>query len=79
MALGIPTIATNVGCNDRVIETGISGFLVTTEQEWIEKIILLANEPGLRKSIGEAARKRVEQYYSIKANEPVYLSILNQV
>jgi L-malate glycosyltransferase len=79
MALGIPTIATNVGCNNRVIENGTSGFLVTTEQEWIQKILLLANDPSLRKRIGEAARKRVEQYYSIKANEPVYLSILNEV
>ena len=33
--------------------------------------------PALRKSIGIAARERVEKYYSIKANEPVYLSILN--
>ena len=79
MALGIPTIATNVGCNDRVIENGVSGFLVITEQEWIEKLLLLINDPALRKKIGEAARQRVERYYSIKANEPVYLSILNGV
>jgi L-malate glycosyltransferase len=78
MALGIPTVATNAGCNDRVIENGVSGFLVTTEQEWVEKILLLVNDPSLRKKLGEAARKRVEQYYSIKANEPVYLSILNE-
>jgi L-malate glycosyltransferase len=77
MALAIPTIATNVGCNNRVIEEGISGFLVTTEAEWIKQLLLLINDPALRKAIGQAGRKRVEQYYSINANEPVYLSILN--
>jgi L-malate glycosyltransferase len=79
MALGIPTIASNVGCNDRVIETGVSGFLVTTHQEWIEKILLLINNPELRKQIGTAARERVEKMYSINAKAPVYLSILNNV
>lgn len=79
MALGIPTIASNLGCNDRVIENGVSGFLVTTHEEWVEKILLLANDPGLREQMGKAARHRVEKLYSIKANAPVYLSILNRV
>ena len=76
MSLGIPTVATNIGCNARVIEDGVSGFLVNTDQEWLEKILLLIRDPELRKTMGTAARKRVEQYYSVKANEPVYLSIL---
>jgi L-malate glycosyltransferase len=79
MALGIPPVATNIGCNNRVIEDGVSGFLVNTHEEWIEKLLLLARNPQLRAQMGQAARQRVEQYYSIKANEPVYLSILQSV
>lgn len=79
MALGIPPIATNIGCTNRVIEDGVSGFLVSADQEWIDKIVLLANDPALRKTMGMAARERVERYYSIKANEAVYLSILQSV
>ena len=79
MALGIPTIASKVGCNDRVIEQGISGFLVTTPEQWVENLVLLINDPQLRKQIGEAGRDRVEKFYSVKANAPVYLSILNKV
>ncbi len=76
MALGIPTIATNVGCNDRVIENGIDGFLVTTQEEWVEKLLLLINDAQLRERIGKAAINKVEKNYSVKVNEPIYLSII---
>jgi glycosyltransferase involved in cell wall biosynthesis len=62
MALGIPTIASNCGCNDRVIHNGISGFLVSTQEEWIEKIILLAKDAALRKSMGKAARSLLKKH-----------------
>ena len=79
MALGIPTIAAKIGCNDQVIENGVSGFLASTDKEWIDNILLLANDPSLRKQIGIAGRLRVEQYYSIDKTKSVYLSILNSV
>lgn len=79
MTLGIPTIATAIGANFRVIEDGVSGFLVTTENEWRGKLILLMDNPDLRKQIGVKSRERVEKYYSVKANEPAYLDILNSL
>ena len=79
MTLAIPTIATAVGANFRVIEDGVSGYLVTTAAEWKEKLILLMDNPDLREQIGLKARERVEKHYSVLANEPVYLSILNKL
>lgn len=79
MALGIPTIASNVGCNDRVIENGKSGFLVADEQEWLQKLKTLFDQPELRKKIGQEARQRVEKYFSVTANAPRYLHILKEV
>ncbi|ALI99767.1 glycosyltransferase family 4 protein [Rufibacter tibetensis] len=79
MALGIPTVATAIGANFRVIESGISGFLVTSEEEWYKRIKQLTLDQSLRHQIGVAAAKRVRQYYSIKANAPVYLSIINSL
>lgn len=76
MALGIPTIATDVGCNNRVIENAVSGFLVKNENEWLEKLKILCEQAELRKKIGEEARVRVNKYFSIKANEAIYLDIL---
>lgn len=75
MALGIPTVATNIGANPRVIENGVSGFLVNSDEEWLEKLGLLMNDADMRKRIGQAARKRVVELYSVKANTPAYLKI----
>lgn len=79
MALGLPVVATAIGANFRVMEDGKSGFLVTTPEEWLEKLKLLIHDPALRKRLGQKARERVEQYFSIRANEPVYLGIINKV
>ncbi|MEO9485814.1 MAG: glycosyltransferase family 4 protein [Ekhidna sp.] len=78
MALGIPTVATKIGANHRVIKDGESGFLVESDEEWLAKISLLLNNADLRKKIGEKARKRVDEHYSINANKNTYLQIINQ-
>jgi glycosyltransferase involved in cell wall biosynthesis len=79
MALGIPTVATAVGANYRVIENAVSGFLVSSEAEWIEALSRLLKDPALRKLIGENGRKRVEDKFSITKNLPVYLDVLEKV
>ena len=79
MALEIPTIATAVGANFRVINDNESGYLVRDRKEWEEKIIALISDADSRKRIGKAARERVEKYYSIKSNRDTYLFILNKV
>jgi glycosyltransferase involved in cell wall biosynthesis len=79
MALGIPTIATAIGTNFRVIEDGVSGYLVRSEDEWVDRLERLALDPDLRRRIGEAARRRVEERFSIKANRDTYLRIFREV
>ena len=77
MALGIPTVATAIGANFRVIENGVSGFLVKEKVEWIQALSELIENPELRKEIGLNGRKRVENLFSIEANKRKYLNILN--
>ena len=79
MALGIPTIATNYGTNPRIIEDGVSGFLAGTDDEWIEKIVRLIEDPSLRQQLGMQGRKRVEELYSVKANYSKYLGVFKNV
>jgi glycosyltransferase involved in cell wall biosynthesis len=79
MALGIPTVATAIGANFRVIEDGVSGYLVRNEDEWVDRLEKLARDPKLRESLGRAARTRVEDRFSIKANRDTYLGIFREV
>lgn len=79
MALGIPVVATAFGANLRVIEDGVSGFLVDSQRQWIDTIIKLIDGPALRNKIGLAARQRVEKYFSLEANRDKYLDIFKGV
>lgn len=79
MALGIPTVATNIGANPRVIEDGRSGFLVRSEDEWVDALERLIADPELRRRMGTEARLRVERLFSVEANKGRYLSIFHRV
>jgi len=76
MALGIPTIATAIGANFRVIENNVSGFLVKSNEEWYDAIGKLIENAELRRQISMAGRKRIEQLYSIKENAKKYLEAI---
>lgn len=79
MSLGIPTIATDLGANKRIIRNGENGFLVADPQEWKAVILKLAADADLRQRVGQAATKTVEDNFSVHANEPVYLDVLDGV
>lgn len=79
MALEIPPVATKIGTNLEIIEHGVNGFLVSDEDEWRNAIRRLVHEPELRRTMGKAARQTVEERYSVRANAPTYLQILERV
>lgn len=54
--LGIPLIASDIEPYRRVIRHGENGFLVRHEHEWGKYLKLLADDAGLRQSIGMTAR-----------------------
>lgn len=60
MAAGIPTIATAIGTNFRIIENNVNGLLVNNEEEWVASLKLLISDEALRKRLGEKGREIVE-------------------
>ncbi len=76
MGIGIPVVATAIGANFRIMEHGVSGYLVKTDEEWLQCLEALINDPTLRRAVGEAGRENIEKNYSIHANTPVYLAVL---
>ncbi len=66
MACGLPVVAIPVGVNCNIVENGINGFLASNEQEWIEALLCLHADEGLRKQMGLAGRQKVEKEYSIQ-------------
>jgi glycosyltransferase involved in cell wall biosynthesis len=76
MSAGIPVVADDVGVASTVIEPGDAGFVVRTEEEWVEALLTLARDRGLRTRLGQHGRRRVEEHYSVERWAPVVAEIL---
>jgi glycosyltransferase involved in cell wall biosynthesis len=58
MASGLPVVGARAGGIPELIEEGVSGFLFDNEGEAIEATRELLESPGLRRTVGSAARTR---------------------
>lgn len=79
MAVGVPSVASAVGVNVQLIEDGKEGFLVSTKQEWINKLSILIENRHLREDMGKLARQKAEKLYSIDANKEKFIAVLREV
>jgi glycosyltransferase involved in cell wall biosynthesis len=76
MGLGIPCVVSPLGVNRELIEDGENGFLVTTEDQWVDRLTRLLDDSALRARIGAAGRRTIEQRYSAALWAPRVLEIL---
>ena len=69
MAAELPVISTPAGDASRIVQDGGTGYVVEYEdiKGIAERMVQLAQAPALRKSLGEAGRKRVEQEYDYES------------
>jgi glycosyltransferase involved in cell wall biosynthesis len=79
MAFGLPTVATDIGTTPIIIRHMENGWLVKTDEEWIDALETLVKNPELRRNIGEEARLTVLENYSNQVIKLTYLSILNKL
>lgn len=67
MACELPLLCRADACLDKVIRPGENGLLYDTEEEFLQEMKRLAEDPALRKRLGYAARCSVEKKYSREA------------
>jgi glycosyltransferase involved in cell wall biosynthesis len=60
MACGLPVVCHRRGGYSEYIEDRVDGFLFDTNAEAIEILLTLKADPGLRKRVGQTARKKLE-------------------
>lgn len=63
MALGLPVVVTDVVGNRDLIQTGKNGFVARNVLEFLTALETLAENPQLRRTMGEAGRARVMREY----------------
>ena len=78
MASGLPVVASPVGVNSEIVRPGLNGALADTPEEWLAALGQLADDPALRARLGAEGRKRVEDWYSLQAQAPRLISILQE-
>jgi len=79
-SIAIPSVASNVGVNAKVVLDEKSGFLINEERpNWAELLERLINDQALRESMGKAAREHIEDEYSVRTNYPKLKTILQNL
>ncbi|WP_055448715.1 glycosyltransferase family 4 protein [Lacinutrix mariniflava] len=81
MALQKPVVNTNIGWAQELIDNGVNGYLVHPKniELYAEKINLLLNDKALCKSIGKAARLKVENDFNIDKQADKNIAYYTQI
>lgn len=66
-ALGIPVVASNINVYNETIEDGVTGYLAGDEDEWVDKLSKLIEDPNLRNAMVNNAREDLFKNYSLKS------------
>ncbi|MGC4079576.1 MAG: glycosyltransferase family 4 protein [Rubrivivax sp.] len=64
MATGRPVVVTPVGVNTEIVQHGENGFIAGDDDAWVDALEKLSAAPDVRRTMGSAARRTVEQGYS---------------
>jgi glycosyltransferase involved in cell wall biosynthesis len=75
MAVGVPAVASPIGFNRTLIEDGVNGFLAESPDQWYDVLARLIESPALRREVGLAGRRTVEERFSLER----YVSDLSRV
>lgn len=77
MACGLPVVASPVGVNRQIVQHGVNGFLADTPSQWQQALQTLAENPDLRRRMGRAGRRQVEQHYALQVAAPRMAGLLH--
>lgn len=76
MAAGLPAIASPVGINCDILQSGKNGYLADTPNTWLHALTLLSGDTALRQRIGNAARATVEGRYALDGYLEHYTTLI---
>ena len=81
MACGLPCVATRVSGSEDIIQHGVNGLLVESEdyQNMAQALLTLLRDPGLAQKYGRNARETVERQYSFEQVMDRYVQLYQRI
>ena len=79
MAQGVPVVVNDIGAIHEMIENGKEGFICKYPIDFAKKIQALQKSHGLRWTMGEAARKKVEEVFDWNKIVKDYIKVYEEV
>jgi len=78
LAAGLPVIATDVGGASEQVLDGITGRIVPARDvaAFAQAMVELAADPGLRATMGAAARDHIRRHFTLERMTRDYLALL---
>ena len=78
MACGKPVVATSIEANDKIVLQDITGYLVSTMDDWMDKLRALILDTQKRRTAGMQGRDLVEKRYCIQVTAPRIARLLQE-
>ncbi|MCK4535455.1 MAG: glycosyltransferase family 4 protein [Desulfuromonadales bacterium] len=66
MAVGLPVVTSPVGANREIVTNGSDGYWAEDHSAWVEKLLDLIDDAERREQMGQRARQKIEEYYSLE-------------
>jgi glycosyltransferase involved in cell wall biosynthesis len=79
MAGGVPVVASPVGVTLDVIQHNVNGLLARSADEWFHALDRLMCDLDLRERVAIAARRTVEEAYSLEVWGPRFVELFDQL
>ncbi len=79
MASGVPVVASAIGMNNQIIRHGTDGLLARSPEEWLPALERLLDGSELRRRLGDAGRRSVEEQYALSQFAPKFLQALEEI
>ncbi len=79
MAAGLPVVCTPSEADKAVMKHGKTGFFAYSDEEWLEYLKALILNAGLRRAVGQAARRHAIENYNLREITKKYLALFDTV
>ncbi len=77
MAVGVPVIASPVGVTVDLIRHGSNGLLAKNSEDWLDALLSLIQDFDLRDRLSRAARRTIEERYSLHVWGPRFAEVFD--